>query len=72
MKTFTVETNYDVYNISFTKGKMILTDSNCNYVTHGYFRIMMIFARERILSFQQWDEYGNCTFEYTSARKMYA
>lgn len=74
MVSFTVETRTDVYNINFIQGKMILTNSLCNYVTSGYFSIMRFFARKqnKILSFQRWDFEGNCTFNYVSLRKMFA
>ena len=74
MVSFTVETSNDVYNINFIQGKMILTDSCCDYVTSGYFNIMRFFARKqnKILSFQRWDLQGNCTFNYVSLRKMFA
>lgn len=74
MVSFTVETLSDVYNINFIQGKMVLTDSLCDYVTSGYFKIIRFFARKqnKILSFQRWDLQGNCTFNYVSLQKIFA
>ena len=70
--SFTFETHTDVYNINFVQGKSVLTDSNCNYITSGYFNIMRFLAHEKIISFQVWDDKGNRKFNYVSLRKMFA
>lgn len=69
MPTITVETNSDVYNIYFINGKMILTDSLCDYITSGYFKIVRHLLSENIRSFQKWDSEGNLLYNFESFEK---
>ena len=69
-ESYTVETEKDVYNVNIDLCGMILTDSNGEYITSGFWNIVRFMLHEKILSFQKWDDKGTRVMNYVSLKKI--
>lgn len=69
-ESYTVETEKDVYNVNVDLCGIMLTDSNGEYITAGFWNIVRFMLHEKILSFQKWDDKGNRVMNYVSLKKI--